>query len=67
MSFTSNSSGPERSVDQWLDEALAESFPASDPLPQFHGASEAVVAQGEPHAEPEVSPDAIAWRGAKET
>lgn len=27
----------ERADDRWLDEALAESFPASDPLPLFHG------------------------------
>jgi hypothetical protein len=25
-----------RADDQWLDEALADSFPASDPLPLFH-------------------------------
>ncbi|MBM0107851.1 hypothetical protein JM946_24210 [Steroidobacter sp. S1-65] len=25
--------------DQWLDEALADSFPASDPLSLFHGQS----------------------------
>lgn len=23
--------------DAWLDEALAQSFPASDPVPHFHG------------------------------
>jgi hypothetical protein len=28
-----------RADDQWLDEALADSFPASDPLPLFHGES----------------------------
>lgn len=26
--------------DEWLDEALQETFPASDPIPLFHKASE---------------------------
>lgn len=26
--------------DEWLDEALRETFPASDPIPLFHGVPE---------------------------
>jgi hypothetical protein len=27
-------------ADEWLDESLADSFPASDPLPMSHGQAE---------------------------
>jgi hypothetical protein len=35
-----------RRSDEWLDQALAESFPASDPLPMFHGRAEPVDPKG---------------------
>jgi hypothetical protein len=39
----------ESSNDAWLDEALAQSFPASDPLPFFHRDAPAPDEANEPN------------------
>lgn len=36
-----------QAADDWLDDALTQSFPASDPLPMFHGDSEVSAPSGD--------------------
>jgi hypothetical protein len=38
-------------TDEWLDTALASSFPASDPLPMFHGEVEPSLREDSPAEE----------------
>jgi hypothetical protein len=41
---TATGPGPETLNDEWLDETLDQSFPASDPVPSFRGDSVSRVA-----------------------